>query len=122
MVQGAQQRIMVATQTSAGSLQAFVFSDVFRNTSQRRKNGRRMPSAGFVRSDMAQRTAYAIQSMQSALLASSNVIQRIAQARNADREVSQIHSKGRMMPLGQSAQSQAARAASRTPLTRRAAK
>jgi len=81
-----------------------------------------MPREGFVRRTIAQRTAYAIQSRTSNFAVNSRVAQRIAVARNAEREVSQIHSKGSMTPAGQSAQSQAESAARVRPPMRRAAK
>src|SRR6202043_2443573 len=86
-----------------------------RNTSHPNKNGSSTPRAGFVIKAKPHKTPYTPQSSQPSDSASSRVAHKIMAARSADSDVSQIHSNGIITPLGKTAHSHAAPAATPNP-------
>src|ERR1700719_5014306 len=81
-----------------------------------------VPSAGLLISANPHNNPYAHQLSARSDSATANVAHKIVAARSADREVSQIHSKGIMIAFGKSAHSHAAKLATPKPPIRFPAK
>jgi hypothetical protein len=86
-----------------------------RKAAHPKRNGKSVPSAGFVIKASPHNSPYAHQSPIRSDSPNSSVAHKSAAARNAASDVSQIHSNGKRIAFGKTAQSQAAPLATPNP-------